>query len=84
MPAETVKVADDAPAATVTVEGLVKAELVSEIATEAPPAGAAAVKVTVQEALDPEARLVGVHCRVDTREVVVFVVCEELKTTSTQ
>jgi hypothetical protein len=45
-----VKVAVVAPAATVTEEGVVTLELLSDSATAAPPEGAAAFNVTVQEA----------------------------------
>ena len=60
------KLADVAPAATLTEAGVVSTALLSERATLAPPAGAALVKVTVQvlEALGP--RLLGVQAREDT------------------
>lgn len=38
-----------------------------EIVTRAPPVGAALVKVTVQAELALEVRVVGVHCRAETR-----------------
>jgi hypothetical protein len=61
------KIAEVAPAATPTEVGVVKAVLLSERATPAPPEGAALVRVTVQvlEALDP--RLLGVQATEDTR-----------------
>ena len=60
------KLADVAPAATLTEVGVVSTALLSERATLAPPAGAALVKVTVQvlEALGP--RLPGVQAKEDT------------------
>ena len=60
-PAVTVKLAVEAPAATVTEAGVVSAELLSERATAEPPLGAAADNVTVQVELAPEATLVGEH-----------------------
>ena len=61
------KVAEVEPAATVTEAGIVSAVLVSVKVAEAPPVGAALLKVTVQvlEAFGP--RLVGLHESDDTR-----------------
>ena len=60
------KLADVAPAATLTEAGVVSTALLSERAMLAPPAEAALVKVTMQvlEALGP--RLLGVQAREDT------------------
>ena len=65
-PVVTANVAEVAAAATVTDAGTVRAELVFDKATPAPPLGAAWVKVTVQvlEELDP--RLVGLHASEET------------------
>ena len=70
-PAVTVKLAVEAPAATVTEAGVVNAELLSERATAEPPLGAAADNVTVQVELAPEATLVGLHCKEETVTGVV-------------
>jgi len=51
---ETEKVAEVAPAGTVTEEGVVSAVVLSERLTSWPPVGAAAERVTVQEADPPE------------------------------
>jgi hypothetical protein len=48
VPAIAVKLADIAPAATLTVAGTANDELLLEIATLAPPAGAALLNVTAQ------------------------------------
>jgi len=58
VPAVAEKVAEVAPEATVTEEGTVSWELLSEIAMEVAP-DAAFVKVTVQTLEPPELRLVG-------------------------
>ena len=63
--AVAVNVAVVAPAATVTEAGTVRAMLLLERSTAAPPAGAAAVSLTVQAAEEPEATLVGVQVSVD-------------------
>ena len=73
------KVAEVAAAATMTDAGTVRVALVFDKATEAPPAGAALDKVTVQvlEALGP--RLVGAQAREETRtaaERVMLVLAE--------
>ena len=49
------------PAKTVTVPGGPRSELVADMVTGVPPAGAAALKVTVQIKLPPPIRLVGLH-----------------------
>ena len=71
------KVAEDADAATVTDAGTVRAELLLESVTTAPPAGAGCERVTVQvlEAFGP--RLAGLQAREETstgatRLTVVF------------
>ena len=61
------KVADVAPAATVTDVGVVSDALSLDSATEDPPAGAALVKVTVQVLAAPETRLVGLQATAETR-----------------
>ena len=58
------KTAEVAPEATVTEAGTVSAALLSERATDTPPAGAAAERVTVQEEDPPEVIEVGEHERV--------------------
>ena len=65
-PAVAVKLAVDAPAATVTEAGVVNAELLSEIVTAEPPVGAAADSVTVQVDVAPEAMLEGEHTSLET------------------
>ena len=65
-PAVAVKLAVDAPAATVTEAGVVNAELLSETVTAEPPVGAAADSVTVQVDVAPEAMLVGEHASLET------------------
>jgi hypothetical protein len=57
------KVAEVAPAATVTEAGTESAALLSERVTTAPPAGAALLKVTVQVEEAPEVREVGLQER---------------------
>jgi hypothetical protein len=61
-----VKVAVVAAAATVTEAGTVSAGLLLESATEAPPAGAALVRVTVQVEDEFWLRLVGLHVTEET------------------
>ncbi len=51
------------PAATVTDDGVVSAELLSETVTVKPLLGADADRVSVQVELEPEAMLVGEHCK---------------------
>jgi hypothetical protein len=58
-PAFAENVAEVEPAATVTAEGAVRYELLSDKETVSPPVGAAAVSVTVQTLLPPDLRLVG-------------------------
>ena len=65
-PAVAVKLAVDAPAATVTEAGVVNAELLSETVTAEPPVGAAADSVTVQVDVAPEAMLEGEHTSLET------------------
>ncbi len=63
VPVLAVKVAAVALAGTVTEAGNVRTPaMATAMATEAPPAGAALVKVTVQVVLELEARLAAVHC----------------------
>ena len=54
-------VAEVAPLATVTEEGLVRYELLSESVTTAPPLGAPLFKVTVQVVVSPPSKLDGLH-----------------------
>jgi hypothetical protein len=61
-----VKLAEIAPAATVTDAGTVSSELLELNATLDPPAGAAALSVTVHAPAAPDARLVGLHFTADT------------------
>jgi hypothetical protein len=60
----TVKVAEATPEATVTLAGVLAAALLEESAIDAPPAGAAAVRVTVQVLEAPPCRLDGEQVRV--------------------
>jgi hypothetical protein len=78
LPVVTLKVADVAPAATVTDAGVLSAVLESVKVTTAPPAGAAAVRVTVQvpDAFAPI--LLGLHVTVDTNAVAVVAVTVRL------
>lgn len=62
-PAVAVKVAEVEPAGTVTDGGTVRVGLLEDTATVAPPVGAVADSVTVQEVLVLEARLEAVQCR---------------------
>ena len=59
VPAVAEKAAVEVPAATVTEAGAVSSALLEEMATERPPAGAAALVVTVQVLLAPEFNEVG-------------------------
>jgi hypothetical protein len=61
VPAVPAKVAEVAPAATVTEAGMVSKALLSERATLLPPVGAAWFRVTVQVVDAPEFTLVGLH-----------------------
>jgi len=63
VPAVAVKVAEEAPPATVTEAGVESTELLSEIATARPPEGAAWESVTVQVADALELREVGEQAR---------------------
>ena len=67
----TVKLALVAPASTVTLAGTVAAVELSESVTTAPPAGAAALKVTVPVEEFPPTTLVGLR---DSAEIVGIVV----------
>ena len=58
---ETVKLADDAPAGTVTLAGSEVAEELSETATDAPPDGAGPASVTVQVLGSVPATAAGEH-----------------------
>ena len=53
--------AEVAPLATVTDEGLVRYELLSESVTTTPPLGAPLLKVTVQVVVSPPSTLDGLH-----------------------
>jgi hypothetical protein len=66
VPAVAEKVAVVAPAATVTEAGAVSSALLDEMATRTPPAGAAALVVTVQLLLAPEFSDVGAQASVVT------------------
>ena len=61
-----VKVAEVDLFATVTDEGIVRNELLSESAIPAPPLEAALIKVTVHRVLEPEEKLEGLHPTVDS------------------
>jgi hypothetical protein len=61
LPAVAVKVAEVAPAATTTDAGTVTTAVLLLRPTEAPPAGAAWVKVTVQVVVLPELSVAGEH-----------------------
>ena len=77
--AVAVKVADVAPAATVTEAGVLRYVLLSESVTTVPPAEAAAASVTVQVLVPPEGTLVGLHCNADNAlgaTMVRVAVCE--------
>ena len=69
VPAVTVKLALEAPAATVTDAGVVRDELLSDSVTLAPPVGAAPDSVTVHVDVPPDVTLVGEHARLDSPEV---------------
>jgi hypothetical protein len=66
VPAVAVKLAVVEFAATVTDDGVVSAELLSDMLTAVPPLGAAAESVTVQVEAAPDAKLVGVHWSAET------------------
>jgi len=66
VPAVAVKFAVVAPAATITDAGTVSAALFEESPTEAPPARAADVSVTVQEEVAPEVTELGEHDKPET------------------
>jgi hypothetical protein len=61
-----VKFAVAAPAPTLTEDGTLSAELLSESATETPPVGAALDNVTAQLEVAPDAIVVGEHCSDET------------------
>ena len=61
VPAVAVKLAEVAPATTVTVAGTLRAGLLLDSPTLVPPAGAALVRVTVQALVAAEPRVVGVQ-----------------------
>ena len=63
---ETVKVPEVAFAATVTEAGTFRAETVLASVTEVPPAGAALERVTVQVVLALGARVLVLHCRLES------------------
>ena len=70
VPAVAMKVADAVPAAILSDAGVVSIALLSETVTIAPPAGAAALRVTVHVLVDPAGILVGLHCSEETTTVV--------------
>ena len=63
--AVAVKVAEVAPAATVTEAGVLRYVLLPESVITLPPAEAAAASVTVQVLVPPEGTLVGLHASED-------------------
>jgi hypothetical protein len=68
VPVETVKVAEEAVAGTVTEAGAVSTlAAVFDNVTSEPPVGAAWDRVMEQDAVPFELRVLGVHCRADTR-----------------
>lgn len=73
MPAAAVKDALEGPPATVTEAGTVSAELLSESVTTSPPAGAVAVKVTVQAAEAPDVSVEGLQDRALIKRVGTIV-----------
>ena len=66
VPAVAIKFATVAPAATVTDAGTVSAALFEESPTEAPPARAADVSVTVQEEVAADVTELGEHDKPET------------------
>jgi hypothetical protein len=66
VPADTVKVTDDAPAGAGSEAGRVNVELLSEIATTAPPVGAGWFRLTVQVMAPPESTFVEVQVNAET------------------
>jgi len=66
LPAVAVKPAVVATAATATDDATVSSVLFEAKATVDPPAGAAALNVTVQVLEAPDAKLAGLHCSNDT------------------
>lgn len=68
VPVEMPKLAENAFAGTVTEAGAIKTEgAVSDNVTTAPPEGAAWESVTVQVAVAFELRVLGTHCKDDTK-----------------
>jgi len=77
---ETVKLADVDPAGTVTLAGTVAtAALLLESGTSAPPAGAAALSVTVPIEAAPPGTLLGLRLNAERAEARVTVSVAELK-----
>ena len=76
VPAVTVKLALEAPAATVTDAGVVRDELLSDSVTLAPPVGAAPDSVTVHVDVPPDVTLVGEHASLETVTVSGVTVIE--------
>jgi hypothetical protein len=77
VPAVAVKLAVVAPDGTVTEDGTLRAELLSETATEAPPVGATLDSVTAQLEVAPDAIVAGAHCSDETFTVVGGVTVNE-------
>jgi hypothetical protein len=90
VPAVAVKLAVVVPAATVTDAGTVRAALLEESPTDAPPVSAAEVNVTVQAEVAPDATELGAHDKLETAgaggatvTVAVFVIPLKLAETVT-
>ena len=73
VPAVAVKLAVVPPAATITEAGTVSAALFDERTTDAPPARAADVNITVQLAVPPEVTEFGEQDRLETAGSIVTV-----------
>ncbi len=82
LPAVAVKLVELEPAGTVTeLAGTGRVELLLDSITSSPPAGAAALNVTVHVVAAPELKVAGLQARLETGSVCPKAAAEDKKTT---